>query len=78
MTKREYLERDYRDALSKYLAEQTEQALYLGQKISKSAMESDVSPEEIISIHQNALKQIFPDLSSDAMNSLDFLLEVSA
>lgn len=76
MTKREYLEKDYRDALSKYLAEQTEQALYLGQKISKSAMESDISPEEIISIHQNALKQIFPELSKDEMHALDFLLEV--
>lgn len=76
MDKREYMEKNYREALSRYLAEQTEQALYLGQKISKAAMESYVSPEEIISLHKNALKGILDDVPAEVYHSLDFLLEV--
>lgn len=76
MDKRNVMERKYREALSKYLGEQTEQALYLGQKISKSAMEKDVSPEEIISLHKKSLEEILPELSEDVIHSLDFLLEV--
>ena len=76
MKNRETMDARYREALTKYLKEHTEKALYLGQKISKEAVEHNVSPEEIISFHKNALKEILPEISDDVNHSLDFLLEI--
>lgn len=76
MENRECMEERYREALSNYLKEHTEKALYLGHKISKEAIEQMVSPEEIISLHKNTLKEILPDISEELSHSFDFLLEI--
>ncbi|SFC97433.1 PP2C family protein-serine/threonine phosphatase [Peribacillus sp. B-H-3] len=76
MNFRENMEEKYREALSTYLQDQTEQALYQGQKISRKTIESKISPEEIISLHKSILLEICPDTPEKVLNSMDFLLEV--
>ncbi|MDQ0221321.1 phosphoserine phosphatase [Peribacillus cavernae] len=73
---RENMEERYREALSTYLKDQTEQALYSGQKISRKTIEDKISPEEIISLHKSILMEICPDTTDKVFHSLDFLLEV--
>ncbi|PLT33558.1 PP2C family protein-serine/threonine phosphatase [Bacillus sp. V5-8f] len=73
---RENMEKKYREALSTYLKDQTEQALYQGQKLSRKTIEYKVSPEEIISLHKSILLEICPDTPVKVLHSLDFLLEV--
>ena len=73
---RENMERKYFEALSTYLKDQNEQALYQGQKISRLNIKYNISPEEIISMHINTLINLYPDLPQKVVDSFDFLLEV--
>ncbi|MBA9029234.1 PP2C family protein-serine/threonine phosphatase [Peribacillus huizhouensis] len=76
MEYRENMKNKYREALSTYLQDQTEQALYQGQKISKKSIEYNIAPEEIINIHKNILMDVYPDTPEKVLDSFDFLLEV--
>ncbi|KMY48332.1 PP2C family protein-serine/threonine phosphatase [Peribacillus loiseleuriae] len=76
MAYRENMKNKYREALSTYLRDQTEQALYQGQKISKKSIEHNIAPEEIINIHKNILMDVYPGTPGEVLDSLDFLLEV--
>lgn len=73
---KEVIESKYREILSHYMQELTETALYQGQKFSRKAIEEQVPPEEIISLHRKVLQGLFPDVDQDVLHSLDFLLEV--
>jgi phosphoserine phosphatase RsbU/P len=73
---RETMEYKYREALSNYMKNQTEQALYQGQKLSRTTLEQKISPEEIISWHKSILLDLCPETSEKVHHSLDFLLEV--
>ena len=73
---RENMEEKYREALSAFLKEQTEQALYQGQKISRKTIEYKISPEEIISMHKNFLMDTCNNQPEKILDSFDFLLEV--
>lgn len=73
---KENMEKKYYEALSTYLKDQNEQALYQGQKISRLNIKYNISPEEIISMHKNNLIELYPDLPVKVMDSFDFLLEV--
>ncbi|CAH0347185.1 PP2C family protein-serine/threonine phosphatase [Bacillus sp. CECT 9360] len=73
---REDMEERYREALSTYLKDQTEQALYQGQKISRKTIQYKISPEEIISLHKSILMEICPDTPDKVFHSFDFLLEI--
>lgn len=76
MDYRDFLETKYRELLRNYLNEQTESALYQGQKFSRKTIEHQIPPEEIISAHRKVLQELFPDIQSEVLSSLDFLLEV--
>ncbi|WP_110926397.1 PP2C family protein-serine/threonine phosphatase [Bacillus massiliglaciei] len=76
MDMRKTIEQRYRETLSKYLNDQTEQALYQGQKISRQNIENDIYPEEVISMHKNILMELCPDTPAKVLDSFDFLLEV--
>ncbi|MFD9628907.1 PP2C family protein-serine/threonine phosphatase [Peribacillus muralis] len=76
MDNRENMEKKYLEALSTYLKDQNEQALYQGQKISRLHIKYNISPEEIISMHKNNLIDLYPDLPEKVVDSFDFLLEV--
>ncbi|MDQ0856609.1 PP2C family protein-serine/threonine phosphatase [Bacillus sp. V2I10] len=73
---KEVIESKYQEILSHYMQELTETALYQGQKFSRKAIEEQVPPEEIISLHRKVLQDLFPDVHQDVLHSLDFLLEV--
>ncbi|ASV67246.1 PP2C family protein-serine/threonine phosphatase [Cytobacillus sp. FSL W7-1323] len=74
---RQKLESKYREILTNYLADRSEQALYQGQKLSRNAIERNIPPEEIVSIHRNIMAEMFPEKFNDRMQeSFDILLEV--
>lgn len=73
---RDRMESDYRELLENYINDQSEQALYAGQKFSRKTIEHKISPEEIISLHKSLLMEMHPDLPDQVLNSFDILLEV--
>ncbi|MFC4322036.1 PP2C family protein-serine/threonine phosphatase [Litchfieldia salsa] len=73
---RDGMEKRYNQILKNYLNEKDEKALYLGQKFSRKSIEHLVPPEEMISLHRNTVKEIFPNLPKEVIDSFDFLIEV--
>ncbi|GIN63517.1 phosphoserine phosphatase RsbU [Robertmurraya siralis] len=73
---REVMEAKYRDILTKYIKEQSESTLYIGQKFSRKSIENQVTPEEIISLHKMILQEIYPDMPEYVVHSFDILLEI--
>lgn len=72
------IKKQYTLLLGQYLKYQTERNLYLGQNFSRRLVQKDITPEEVISIHKEALEEIFYDnesFSDDMRNALDFLTE---
>ncbi|SIT89652.1 PP2C family protein-serine/threonine phosphatase [Edaphobacillus lindanitolerans] len=70
------MEREYKEILRQYIENQSEQNLYLGETFSRGLIEKDISPEEVISIHKSALKDVLPGLPSKVWHSFDFLIEM--
>jgi len=66
----------YQQLLRSYLNESSEKALYQAQLFSRKSILQQISPEEIISLHSEALKEIFPNIQKEVLSSFDFLLEV--
>lgn len=73
---REMMESKYQDLLVNYIKDESEQALYQGQKFSRKSIEHKISPEEIISLHKNLMMDLYPEIPSYVMKSFDILLEV--
>ena len=65
----------YKEMLQKYLYTKDENALYQAGQFSKQTMRHNILPEEIINIHIQSLKEIYPDLPPTIDDSLNFLLE---
>lgn len=68
--------RQYKEILKQYLSSQSEEDLYVGQQFSRRFIEKDIAPEDVISIHKNALHDIVPDLRKEVWDSFDFLIEM--
>lgn len=66
---------DYKDLLKDYINTQDEQSLYGAEQISKLFIKNKVLPDEIVSLHNQALEELYPDLSGDFQHSMDFLME---
>lgn len=66
---------NYRDLLKQYITTKDETALYQAEQFSKLSMQQNISPEEIINVHIQALKDLYPNLPKEVDASLDFLLE---
>lgn len=66
---------NYRNLLKEYLVTKDETALYRAEQFSKLSMQHNVSPEEIVHVHIEALKELYPDLPEAVDDSLNFLLE---
>lgn len=73
---REMMESKYRDLLVNYIKDESEQALYQGQKFSRKSIEQKISPEDIISLHKSILMDLYPDMPEYVTKSFDILLEV--
>ncbi|WP_077210595.1 PP2C family protein-serine/threonine phosphatase [Bacillus dakarensis] len=76
MAFRETMELKYQEILKNYIKDQSETALYQGQKFSRKSIENQVTPEEIISLHKQLLEDMYPDLPKYVVHSFDILLEV--
>jgi len=72
---KQILESGYRELLCRYIEESSEVALYQGQMFGRKSIKQQVSPEEIISIHCKVLKDLFPDIRKEILDSFDFLIE---
>ena len=59
-----------------YIADQTERNLYIGQNFIRQLIQKRVSPEDVISIHKQAIEEIYPDLAAEISHSYDFLIDI--
>ncbi|MBM7543277.1 PP2C family protein-serine/threonine phosphatase [Amphibacillus cookii] len=66
---------NYRKLLKEYLLTNDETALYQAEQFSKLSVQHNISPEEIIHVHIEALKELYPELPREVSDSLNFLLE---
>ncbi|UOQ84300.1 PP2C family protein-serine/threonine phosphatase [Gracilibacillus salinarum] len=67
---------NYMKLLKKYISSQDETSLYQAELFSKSSMQHQISPEEIINVHIQALQALYPDLPEEIDSSMNFLLEM--
>lgn len=65
----------YKKLLLKYIKNRDEHALYEAQEFSRLFLKEHISPEELVGVHNRALQEIYPDLSDEISESLNFLLE---
>lgn len=70
------LEKQYKKILSDYMIDKTEKNLYIGQNFIRQLIQKNVSPKDVVSIHKNAIAQIFPDRIKEVQSAYDFLIEV--
>ena len=68
--------RQYKEIMGKYLESHSEEDLYVGQQFSRRFIEKEIAPEDVISIHKNALLELHPELQNEVWDSLDFLIEM--
>ncbi len=68
--------KQYKQMLENYLHSQGEEDLYLGQQFSRTFIEKNIAPEDVISIHKTAIEELIQDLPSDVNASFDFLIEM--
>ncbi|RDV26400.1 phosphoserine phosphatase [Lysinibacillus capsici] len=70
------LEAQYKKILADYMVNQTERNLYIAQNFTRQLIQKNISPEDVISIHKNAVEQIFPNQMNELQPAYDFLIEV--
>lgn len=58
------------------MVNQTERNLYIAQNFTRQLIQKNISPEDVISIHKNAVEQIFPNQMNESQPAYDFLIEV--
>ena len=68
--------RQYKEIMQKYLESHSEEDLYVGQQFSRRFIEKEIAPEDVISIHKNALFELHPEMQDEVWDSLDFLIEM--
>ncbi len=68
--------KQYKELLRQYLNGQNEKDLYYGQQFSRQFIEKNIAPEDVIGIHQKALSEVLPELTSTVEHSFDFLIEM--
>jgi len=70
------LESQYEKILSDYMSDQTEKNLYIAQNFTRQLIQKNISPEDVVNIHKNAVGKIFPDRVGEDQPAYDFLIEV--
>ncbi|WP_194841199.1 PP2C family protein-serine/threonine phosphatase [Sporosarcina cascadiensis] len=68
--------KQYKKMLENFLRSQGEEDLYLGQQFSRSFIDKNIAPEDVISIHKNSIEELIKELPSDVSVSFDFLIEM--
>ncbi|MDR6227567.1 PP2C family protein-serine/threonine phosphatase [Desmospora profundinema] len=72
----EQIIQQYRELLTSYLRDKSEDHLYEAQQMSKWMMEQKIPPEEMVSYHAEAVKNELPELPSAVRDSFDMLIEM--
>src|SRR5699024_12643482 len=65
----------YKTLLRRYIETQDEQSIYGAEQLSKSFIKNNILPEEIVHLHVQALKELYPGLSKAMERSMGLLLE---
>src|SRR5690625_4746045 len=65
----------YANLLKEYIEHKNETSLYKVEQMSKSFIENRYSPEEIISLHGQALTSLFPQINQEQKSAMHFLLQ---
>ena len=68
--------KQYKQMLKNYLHSKGEEDLYLGQQFSRSFIEKNIAPEDVISIHKTSIEELIENLPEDVSVSFDFLIEM--
>lgn len=66
----------YEKILSDYLNNQSEENLYIGQNYIRQLIQKNITPEEVINIHKQAVEQLHGTLPNYVEHAYDFLIEV--
>ncbi|MFK3937943.1 PP2C family protein-serine/threonine phosphatase [Alkalihalobacillus sp. NPDC078783] len=69
------IETSYKKILESYLDTGSEHVLYEAQQFTRTLLEHNTSPEELVSLHRSIMDQLYPELPDDIQASFDFLLE---
>jgi sigma-B regulation protein RsbU (phosphoserine phosphatase) len=72
----EQIIQQYRELLTSYLRDKSEDHLYEAQQMSRWMMEQKIPPEEMVSYHAEAVKSELPDLPPSVRDSFDVLIEM--
>ncbi|CDQ40902.1 MULTISPECIES: PP2C family protein-serine/threonine phosphatase [Virgibacillus] len=65
----------YKELMKRYMETRDEQSLYEVEQASKSFIQNNILPDEIVNMHIQALEELYPSLSEDIQYSMNFLLE---
>lgn len=65
----------YKILLKEYIETLDENTLYQAEQVSKSFIKSTIPPDEIVNLHNQAVAELFPNLSDGILHSMNFLLE---
>ncbi|PTX58883.1 sigma-B regulation protein RsbU (phosphoserine phosphatase) [Melghirimyces profundicolus] len=66
----------YQELLTSYLKDKQEDQLYAAQQMSKWMLEQKIPPEEMVTIHAEAVKRQMPDLPENVRLSFNLLIEM--
>ncbi|GGG24910.1 phosphoserine phosphatase RsbU [Lysinibacillus alkalisoli] len=72
----EDLEREYHKILADYVKEQSERTLYIGQNFVRQLIRRNISPEDVVSLHKDAVETIYPAQFDELRLAYDFLIEM--
>lgn len=66
----------YKRIVESYLSTKSEYSLYEAQQFSRTYIQQNLSPEEMVSLHNSVIKELIPDLPEEITDSQRILLEV--
>src|SRR5690625_1830037 len=66
---------NYKQLLKEYIETLDEKSLYRAEQVSKTFIQDNIPPEEIINVHNQALAELYPNLNKEFHHSMNFLLE---
>lgn len=66
----------YHKILADYVVDQNERNLYIGQNFVRQLIRRNIAPEDVVSLHKEAIEAIFPDQPQEMRVAHDFLIEI--
>lgn len=70
------LKSQYRKILADYIESESERNLYIGQNFIRQLIQKNVTPEEVVLIHKEAMEETFPELPVVGRRGYNFLIEL--